>query len=421
MSTYFSLETAAQQVLVTLEHAGFEAYIVGGCVRDQFLYRTPKDYDVVTNARPEQISALFEKTIEVGARFGVVIAVLDAVDKPGAFQIEIATYRADGAYTDGRRPDTVTYAESVEEDVSRRDFTINGLVAKVAGSGIWPHVKDYVGGQRDIKLRIIRTIGDAYVRFAEDPLRMLRAVRLAAQLRFQIDRLTFDAIQDNAHLIAKVSRERVRDELVKLLQSDDPGEGITLLMRSGLVSTAIPWLWHANVKGLLRVLEQVKVKPNRSAGFMLGCLMETMPPWARADGIESLKLSNDDVEMIESIFDWPSLQMFRSDYGNARHTLKRAMRVKYFDERCAVYTAYALSGDVVGMKIHDDIMQHIAALRSEGLYPEKLIDGNEVKALGFEGPLIRHALHLVEDGQLDGRIGTKAEAIRFLERQANGK
>jgi poly(A) polymerase len=406
---YFSEKEAAQDVLDILTSAKFEARIVGGCVRDQLLYRKPKDYDVVTNATPEEITGLFEKTIAVGAKFGVIIAVVNG------FHIEVATYRSDGVYTDGRRPDEVQYAETLEEDVFRRDFTINGLAcaeASIAGS---ISVIDYVGGKEDLKRRIIRTIGSARERFNEDPLRMLRAIRLAAQLGFQIDKLTFRAIQDKAHLITKVSRERVRDELVKLLQSDEPGEGMLLLMRSGLVSTAIPMFWNVNVKGLLRVLEHVKMKSNRSSGFMLGCLMETLPTFARIEMIESLKLSNDETEMIHSMFDWPMLQMFRSDFDTSRHTLKRAMRDPYFKERVALGEAYASTEsrpDI--LKQFDGILQHIAALQSEGLYPDKLLNGFELESMGFKGPEIKDALRRLEDKQLDGKISTKEGATGFL-------
>src|SRR6202795_1652611 len=200
--------TAAEKVMETLRRAGYEAYLVGGCGRDILLQRTPKDFDVTTNALPEQVAKLFNRTIPVGAKFGVTVGMI------GEEKIEVATYRADGAYTDGRRPDTVEYGKSAEDDVTRRDFTINGLLclgeadaSSVAAyktslghsslpmtvGGKTYGIVDYVGGVADVQLGIIRAIGDPNKRFEEDALRMLRAVRFAAQLGFKIEKNTLEA------------------------------------------------------------------------------------------------------------------------------------------------------------------------------------------------------------------------------------
>src|SRR5271155_617847 len=203
------------KVMHTLENKGFEAFLVGGCVRDRILNRQSKDFDVTTDATPDQVRAIFTHTIPVGAKFGVVVVVMDGV------QVEVATYRADGAYSDGRRPDDVQYSLSAKEDVVRRDFTMNGLLMDANGQII-----DHVGGQADIDLSVIRAIGDPNVRFAEDALRMIRAVRFAAQLRFDIEIRTYEAIQANAGLLKVISRERIAAELFKILSSPFPLKGI---------------------------------------------------------------------------------------------------------------------------------------------------------------------------------------------------
>lgn len=208
---------------------GFEAYLVGGCVRDQLLGRTPKDYDVTTNALPEQVQAVFGTTIPVGKKYGVVVVVVDDT------QIEVATYRADGAYTDGRRPDEVQYSKSAKEDVVRRDFTMNGLLRDHNFNLI-----DHVGGEDDINCRTIRCIGDANVRFAEDALRMLRACRFAAQINFKIEAKTLAAIESNASLLRVISAERVAAELFKIVAAPHPLKGLVPFFTTGLARYALP-------------------------------------------------------------------------------------------------------------------------------------------------------------------------------------
>src|SRR6266699_3443807 len=190
-----------------LQDAGFPAFLVGGCVRDVLLQREPADYDVATSATPEQVLKLFPDGVTVGAQFGVILVVREGV------KVEVATFRAEVGYSDGRHPDRVEYASSPEEDVKRRDFTINGLVMR-HNTG---EILDYVDGQADLRAGIIRAIGEPDRRFAEDKLRMLRAVRFAARFGFGIEKATFEAIRAHAAEIKKVSAERLRDELTKLL------------------------------------------------------------------------------------------------------------------------------------------------------------------------------------------------------------
>lgn len=224
--------TAALKVAEVLKHENFEVFFVGGCVRDIVMEREPKDYDLVTSATPDQIIALFPHTVTVGAAFGVVVVVTEE-----GFQVEVATYRKDGMYKDGRHPDSVEYSDSAIEDVYRRDFTMNGLIFDPFPNG---GIFDYVGGLQDIRDGIIRTIGDADTRFGEDYLRMLRAIRFSAQLNmFPLDE-TYDAIKKSAYNIAEVSSERVRDEVIKILVSPRPYKGIYFLNLTGLLPHILP-------------------------------------------------------------------------------------------------------------------------------------------------------------------------------------
>jgi poly(A) polymerase len=220
----------ATDIVERLREAGFASYLVGGCVRDIVMGREPKDYDVATAALPDQVVEMFPDSLTVGARFGVVI-----VPHPEG-NVEVATFRSDGRYADGRHPVHVEYAKSAEEDVRRRDFTINGLLY----DPIEDKVLDYVGGQTDIRARKIRTIGDPHQRFSEDRLRMLRAVRFAARFSFELDSAAMEAIRELAGEITLVSAERIRDEILKILTEGDARRGFELLDSAGLLEQVLP-------------------------------------------------------------------------------------------------------------------------------------------------------------------------------------
>ena len=213
--------------------AGHQAYLVGGCVRDLLLGREPADYDVATDATPDEVMRIFPETYAVGAQFGVVLVpVRDA----GGNTVEVATFRSDIGYSDGRHPDQVRFSKSAQEDVERRDFTINGLLL----DPINDEVLDFVGGRKDLEAGIIRTIGRPELRFAEDKLRMLRAVRFAARFGYTIEPETFAAIQKLAAGIHQVSRERVRDELTKMLTEGHARQAFLLLDETGLLHEVLP-------------------------------------------------------------------------------------------------------------------------------------------------------------------------------------
>lgn len=226
-----SLRDAAVEVVRRLQRAGFEAFWVGGCVRDRLLGREPTDYDVATSARPEQIEALFARTVAVGRQFGVML-VLEA-----GHEFQVATFRAEADYADGRRPRRVTFCDA-RADARRRDFTVNGLFFDPVAD----QLHDWVGGQADLRARLLRTIGDPQERFAEDRLRLLRAVRFAAQLDFQIEDATAAALRAHAARIREVSAERIRDELLKLFRPPHAARGLDLLRDSGLLAHVLPEL-----------------------------------------------------------------------------------------------------------------------------------------------------------------------------------
>jgi len=225
----------AIDIVRRLQNAGFSAFWVGGCVRDSLLGREPTDYDIATNARPEQIEQLFSRTIPVGRQFGVIIVVLEGL------QFQIATYRSEADYTDGRRPGAVEFT-SAHADALRRDFTINGLFF----DPVEDKLHDWVGGEADLEERLVRTIGDPGERFAEDHLRLLRAVRFSAQLDFKIEPRTFEAVQSNASKIRRISAERIRDELLKVFRPPHAARGLGLLRDSGLLREVLPEL-HATI------------------------------------------------------------------------------------------------------------------------------------------------------------------------------
>src|SRR5215469_1007586 len=220
----------ADQICATLRRSGHQAYLVGGCVRDLILGREPADYDVTTDARPERVLELFPRGLTVGARFGVILVVEDGI------QVEVATFRSDIGYTDGRHPDAVAYAKTPQEDVERRDFTINGLLMDPATN----EVLDFVGGRADLQAGIVRAIGEPRRRFEEDKLRMLRGVRFAARFGYEIEPATMAAAKQLAHKVLEVSLERIREELTKILTEGKARRGFELLDETGLLAVVLP-------------------------------------------------------------------------------------------------------------------------------------------------------------------------------------
>lgn len=223
------MRDTAIKIVKRLQDAGFQAYFAGGCVRDQMLGVTPKDYDITTNARPTEVEKLFERTLEVGKAFGVTMIIENGI------QFEIATFRAEHGYSDGRRPDEVTFSDTPEEDVIRRDFTINGMLY----DPILDVVLDFVNGKKDLRDKVVAAIGSPDIRFDEDHLRMMRAIRFSVQLGFDLEFETQSAIARNSWKLVRISKERIRDELVKILISKEPAVGMRMLHFTGLINNVM--------------------------------------------------------------------------------------------------------------------------------------------------------------------------------------
>jgi len=428
----------ANSICDALQGAGFQAFLVGGCVRDILLQREPADYDVATSAPPDQVLRLFPDSIAVGREFGVILVPRNEV------KVEVATFRSDIGYTDGRHPDRVVYANSPQEDVGRRDFTINGLVMR-HDTG---EILDYVDGQKDLRAGIIRAIGQPGRRFSEDKLRMLRAVRFAARFGYQIERQTFRAIQKHAREISQVSAERVRDELSKLLTEGSARSGFELLDQSWLLSMVLPEI--AAMQGIeqppqyhpegdvwnhtMLMLEGLEAQC--SATLAWGVLLHDVGKPAtfrsaketgdriRFDGhvevgmamaraiLDRLRFSNDDTEQILSLVEH---HMKFKDVDDMRPaTLKRFVRLPHFEEHLALHRLDCLSSHR-NLEAYWFVSNYIKETPPEVVRPTRLISGEDILDLGYApGPVVGRILSAVEEGQLNGELASREDAISFV-------
>ena len=457
---------AAEGIIRTLREHGHKAYLVGGCVRDILLGREPADYDVSTDATPDQVMKIFPKTWAVGAQFGVVLVPVEApgfspakaspsrlgalapaeTDKLAAksYAIEVATFRSDGLYTDGRHPDEVTYSKEAKEDVQRRDFTINGLLLDPDGD----QVLDFVGGQGDLRDHVVRTIGPPERRFGEDKLRMLRAVRFAARFGYEIEPATFAAIQRLAPQIRQVSRERVRDELTKMLTEGRARRAFELLDTSGLLHEVLPEI--EKMKGVeqppqfhpegdvwvhtLILLEQLKAGCPRTLAW--GALLHDVgkPPTFRVapdrirfdDHVDvgeamaeeicrRLRMSNDDTQQIIALVG--NHMRFADTFKMKPSTLKRFLRLPRFEEHLEMHRIDCLAshGDLT---VHSFLAQKLADTPPEEIRPQPLLTGHDLIEMGYKpGPRFREILAALEDLQLEGTLKTREEAVAFARRE----
>ncbi len=424
----------ALQIIQTLRQNGHEAYFVGGSVRDLLLKKNPKDFDIATDAVPDRVKALFPRTIPVGAQFGVMIVV------EGGENFEIATFRADHGYQDGRRPSSVEFTNA-KEDAIRRDFTVNGLFY----DPVTKKVLDWVGGQKDLKKKIIRAIGDPKKRFTEDKLRMLRAVRFASVLGFKIEAKTFSAVRQLAKKIHEVSQERVRDELVKMFTGPDPALALTLLDKSGLLKEVLPEV--DRMKGVQQprkyhpegdvfrhtklLLAQLK-KPEPVLAF--GCLLHDVgkpPTFKRADRIRfnghdtvgarmteailtRLRFSNEFKEKVVACVE--GHMRFKDVRVMRESTLKKFMQRPTFETELQQHRIDCLAshGDLANWRF---LKKKISTLSKEEIKPVPFLSGRDVMALGFaQGPLIGKILTLLEEAQLERRISSRTEALEFVQK-----
>jgi len=449
----------ATRICHVLAGSGHQAFLAGGCVRDLLLHREPADYDVSTDATPEQVLALFPQAIMVGAQFGVVIVPEDD------HKVEVATFRSEAGYSDGRHPDQVHFTLYPEEDVRRRDFTINGLLMRPESD----EVLDYVGGQADLRAGVIRAISDPARRFAEDKLRMMRAVRFAARFGFRIEPSTFDAIRKHARTLELplfrpdfslaitphstwISTERIRDELTKLLTEGGARRGFELLDETGLLRCVLP-----EVSAMKGVTQPSQFHPEGDVWVHTCLMLEGLPAacsptlaWGvllhdagkpptfkpasgpvdriRFDGhVEAgmrlaenigrrMHFSKDEVQQIVALV--ANHMRFKDVTEMRLSTLKRFVRLPLFQEHLELHRLDCLASHG-NMDTYQVVSRFLAETPREVVRPSALITGSDLLSMGLKpGPLFGEILQTVEDAQLDGQIATREEALNLARRRA---
>ena len=430
----------ANSICVMLHRNKYQALLVGGCVRDLLLGREPADYDVATDATPVEIAGLFPESVAVGAQFGVILILKNGL------KVEVATFRSDMGYSDGRHPDRVVYSKTPQEDVQRRDFTINGLLMR-HDSG---EVLDFVGGQKDLSAGVIRAIGDPELRFAEDKLRMMRAVRFAARFGFEIELGTFRAIRRHVSEIQQVSLERLREELTKMLTEGAARRAFELLEGTWLLGQVLPEI--AAMKGVEQPPEfhpegdvwihtrlmLEKLEKGASATLAWGVLLHDVgkpPTFQSAEetgdrirfnhhvdvGVRMseeicrrLRFSNEDAEQIVSLVE--NHMRFGAVEAMKKATLKRFVRVSRFDEHMELHRLDCLSSHR-HLDSYEFVQRFLDETPPEQVRPERLLTGDDLLAMGLQpGPEFARILRGIEDGQLEGQLRTREDAKEYVVR-----
>lgn len=431
----------AKEVVSELRNAGHKAYCVGGCARDTLLKIAPKEYDITTSATPEEVSKIFPHTVPIGVTFGVILVII------GQYKFEVATFRKDLSYSDGRHPDSVTYSTLEQEDVLRRDFTINGMLY----DPIEEEVIDHVGGIDDLENKIIRTIGDPYERFNEDKLRMMRAVRFNSRYNFELDLNTFQAIEKLAPEITQVSSERIRDEIIKIITQKNPGHGLKMLSECGLLKYVLsdveimngveqPPQFHPEgdvfihtclVLDKLFQNEDGVVSPELAMGALLHDVGKP-PTFSVSDRIRfnghdklgaemskkicrDLKLSNKQIEIIYSLI--KEHLKFKDVSKMKKSTLKRFIGMPHFEEHMALHLADCQASHGI-TDAYDFIMEKFSEFEEEEIKPAPLLSGKELIEMGYKpGPLFSEILNFVEEAQLEGEIEDVEDARKIVSQE----
>lgn len=428
----------AKSVVESLKTSGYKAFFVGGCVRDTLMGIMPKEYDITTDAKPEEIMGIFSNTVPVGASFGVILVLEDK------YKFEVATFRQDESYSDGRHPDGVIYTSSEREDVMRRDFTINSvLYDPVAEEAI-----DYVGGMEDIKKGIIRTVGSPYERFKEDRLRMMRGVRFGARFNYEIEGETLQAIKKLAPLISQVSAERTRDEIVKIISQQNPGLGLRLLRETGLLFHILPEI--DKMQGVLqppefhpegdvfvhtclvldKLFETTRGEP--SPELTVGSLLHDVgkPPTftvkdrIRFDGHDRvgaemtvkicrrLRFSNKETERIQALV--REHLRFKDVFNMKGSTLKRFIGMPHFEDHLRLHLADCLASHG-STEAYDFVRRKLDEFNEEEIKPKPILSGYDLIEMGYKpGPIFSEILDSLEEAQLEGNVKDKEEAKRFV-------
>ena len=432
------MKNTAAKIVQQLQAAGFAAFWVGGCVRDFLLGREPQDFDIATDAKPEQVEKLFHKTIPVGRKFGVMIVV------EGGQEFQVATFRAEADYQDGRRPEKIEFANA-EADASRRDFTVNGLFY----DPLTEKIHDWVGGENDLRAKIIRTIGKPEERFGEDHLRMLRAIRFAAQLGFEIEPKTFAAIQTLAPKIQIISAERIRDELLKLFRPPHASHGLVLLRDSGLLEHVLPEL-----AATIGCEQSPDFHPEGSVFNHICLMLEKMPadadallPWtvllhdiakpvtAEKDlatgkihfyGHE--KIGADMAEKILRRLKFPNREteeivaavrhhmQFKDLKAMRKATLRRLLLRATFPLELELHKLDCL-GSFGDLSHYDFCLAAAEELKNQPQIFPPLLNGNDLLALGVaSGKPMGELLHEIRERQLADELKTPDEAREWVRR-----
>ena len=434
-----SSREAAAEIARRLQRAGFAAFWVGGCVRDFLLGCEPHDYDIATDAKPEQVEKLFRKTIPVGKKFGVVIVV------ENGRQFQVATFRAETDYRDGRRPEKVVFA-SAQADARRRDFTINGLFYDPATE----QIHDWVGGEKDLRAKIIRTIGAPEERFAEDHLRLLRAVRFAARLDFEIEPLTFAAVKLLAPKIRRISAERIRDELLKLFRPPHAARGLVLLRDSGLLEPVLPELAAA-----VSCAQSPEYHPEGTVFEHLRLMLEKLPPdsdpllpWAvllhdiakpvtaardaATGAIHFYGHEKTGAEMARAILNrlrFPKKQIdeiatcvlhhmqFKDVKQMRKATLRRLLLRETFPLELELHRLDCL-GSHGDLSHHDFLMEQAEEFKKKPAMRPPLLTGGDLIALGMKpGPALGALLAEIREKQLADKLKDKRQAKAWAKKQ----
>jgi poly(A) polymerase len=388
---------SAMAIISELRERGYEAYLVGGCVRDMVMGIEPADYDIATSARPEEIVKIFPRTERIGAQFGVILVIYRG------HPFEVATFRSDQAYVDGRRPTGVVFTD-VRQDVLRRDFTINGLLY----DPVTKEVIDYVEGQADIKARLIRAIGDPRARFEEDKLRILRAIRFGARLGYEIEPATWTAVCAMAGKIHQVSSERVREELSRILTEGQAARGFRMLDESGLRIEILPELdWTDHIERSLKLLRQ-KTEPD----FAMAVLLQKTAVSNIEKIVQRLKFSRAEMHHIVALVE--NLPRFSGIREMPVASLKRFFRLNRFEDHIELARIHRLAaGDDLG-----DV-NYVRRKRTEwtdrDIFPHPLLTGDDLIAMGFTpGPAFKDILTRLEEEQLEGRLQERTQALDFV-------
>ena len=432
-------QIAAESIVERLRGEGYDAYFAGGCVRDLLLNHQPADFDVATSAHPEAVLKMFPRTFAVGAHFGVIL-VADELDGQ-EIVTEVATFRSDGAYSDGRRPESVQFSESAEEDVVRRDFTINGVLFDPQTG----EVLDFVGGRADLAAKLVRAIGDPTQRFGEDRLRMLRAVRFAARFEFEIESSTEAAIKRSAAQIHQVSYERIRDELTRMLTEGHARRAFELLDRTGLLKEVLP-----EIDRLHDVQQPPEFHPEGDVWTHTMMLLEQLPAGASPtlawgallhdvgkpatfqhgpgrirfnghvevgvriaeDIARRLRFSNDESTQIAALVE--NHMRFGDVERMKASTLKRFFRLSRFSEHLALHRMDCIASHG-GLELYNFAKSKYEAMPADEVRPPLLLTGRDLIEAGYKpGPEFKKLLALAEDAQLEGRIRTKKEVLALI-------